>query len=169
LLISLVSIYGRKWSLISKSFYGGRGYHCHLRYRSINPRIKRGAWEKNEDQKIIEGIKVYGKQWCKIANKFFSDRTGKQIRDRYTSYLDPAINKNKFSTEEDLKILKLHNKYGNKWNLIRQFVPGRSGDCIKNRFNSSIKRNKKLLMVTNSPTCDVVSIFNLTINLFVFI
>jgi hypothetical protein len=70
--------------------------------------------------------------------------TGKQIRDRYTNYLDPAICKSKFSTEEDFQILQLHNKYGNKWILIKQFVPGRSGDCIKNRFNSSIKRNKKL-------------------------
>jgi hypothetical protein len=118
LLISLVSIHRRRWSSISKSFKGKTGQHCNLRYRSINPNGKKGTWEPFEDQKIIKGVKLYGKQWSRIAKALFSNRNGKQVRDRYTNYLDPEINKGKFSTEEDLQILELHNKYGNKWKLI---------------------------------------------------
>jgi hypothetical protein len=157
LLISLVSIHKRKWLLISKSFKDKTGYNCYLRYRSINPDIKKGIWEPFEDENIIEGVKHFGKQWSIIAKTYFSNRYAKQIRDRYMNYLDPTLNKGKFSIEEDYKILSLHNKYGNKWSFIKQFVPGRSSDKIKNRYNASIKRNKKLLMVMGSVNCNLVS------------
>jgi myb proto-oncogene protein len=147
LLISLASTHKKKWSLISKGFKDKTGYHCHQRYQIIDPCIKKGAWEPIEDQKIIEGMRHYSKQWSKIASEYFSDRTGKQVRDRYTNNLDPEINKSKFTIEEDLRILDLYKKYGKRWSLFKQFIPGRSSDSIKNRFNSSIKQNKKLSMV----------------------
>jgi hypothetical protein len=158
LLVFLVSTHKRKWSFISKSFKEKTGYQCYLRYNSINPSIKKGAWETIEDQKLIEGMRLFGKQWSKIASQLFRNRNSKQIRDRYTNYLDPAINKGKFSPEEDLQILDLYKRFGNKWSLIKQFVPGRSSDSIKNRFNSSIKRNKKLTMEINFLNCILVSI-----------
>jgi hypothetical protein len=158
LLISLVSIHGRRWSSISINFNGKTAQHCNLRYCSINPSNKKGAWEPFEDKKIIEGVKNHSNHWSRIAKAFFTNRTGKQVRDRYINYLDPKINKGKFSTEEDLQILELYNKYGSKWCLIKQFLPGRSSDCIKNRFNSSIKRNKKLCMMINSQSCNIVSV-----------
>jgi hypothetical protein len=163
LLVFLVSMHKRKWSFISKSFKEKTGYQCYKRYNSINPSIKKGAWETFEDQKLIEGMRQFGKQWSRIASKFFSNRNVKQIRDRYTNYLDPNINKGKFSPEEDLQILTLYKKYGNKWSLIKQFVSRRSRDCIKNRFNSSIKRNKKLAMEVNFLTCNLVIIYCLTV------
>jgi hypothetical protein len=73
--LSLVSIHSRWWSSISKSFKDKTGQHCYLRFLSINPSTKKGIWELFEDQKIIEGLKFYGKQW--------SNRVAKQIRDRY--------------------------------------------------------------------------------------
>jgi hypothetical protein len=154
LLISLASTHKKKWSLISKNFKGKTGYHCQQRYQITNPCIKKGAWEPFEDQKIIEGVRHYNKQWRRIASEYFSNRTGKQIRDRSTNYLDPEINKSKFTIEEDLRILDLYKKYGKKWSLLKQFVPGRSSDSIKNRFNSSIKQNKKLSMVSDYLTFD---------------
>jgi hypothetical protein len=163
LLLFLVSTHKRKWSLISKSFKEKTGYQCYLRYNSINPSIKKGAWEPFEDQKLIEGMRQFGKQWSRIASQFFSNRNAKQIRDRYTNYLDPVINKGKFSPEEDLQILDLYKRFGNKWSLIKQFVPGRSSDSIKNRFNSSIKRNKKLAMEINFLTCILVISYCLTV------
>jgi hypothetical protein len=108
-------------------------------------------------------MRQFGKQWSKIASQFFHNRNAKQIRDRYTNYLDPAINNSNFSPKEDLQILDLYNRYGNKWSLIKQFVQGRSSDCIKNRFNSSIKRNKKLSMEINFLNCIIVIIYCLTV------
>jgi myb proto-oncogene protein len=158
LLISLANVHERKWRIISASLQDKTGYDCYLRYRSINPDLKKGSWEPAEDQKIIEGMKVWGRRWSRIASSFFSNRNAKQIRERYTNYLDTDVKKGKFSINEDVKILQMHNKYGNKWSFIKLFIPGRSSDSIKNRFNSSIKRNKKLFIVINTLNSDMVSL-----------
>jgi myb proto-oncogene protein len=147
-LISLVQSRKRKnWKKISRIIGNKSEYQCSLRYRSINPSLRKGAWEPAEDKKILDAIKVHGKKWNKIAAAAFTDRNAKQIRDRYINYLDPEIVKDKFTPDEDLLILDLHNKHGNKWSFIRQFIPHRSSDMIKNRYNSSISRNKKLFAV----------------------
>ena len=76
-------------------------------------------------------------------------RTGKQIRDKFLNSLDTRYNKRKFSKEEDKMILKYHEIYGNKWSEIAKKLKSRTGDMIKNRFYSFLKRkllnNKSLL------------------------
>jgi myb proto-oncogene protein len=159
LLISLTLLHQRKWTIICKSFENKTHKQCHLRYLSINPSIKKGLWESAEDQKLLEGISLYGRKWSKVAKVCFSNRTPKQIRERYINYLDPEVKKGKFSLDEEIRILELHNRFGNKWKLISQFVPGRPSDAIKNRFNSSIKRNVKKLKVLIFLNCKIVSIW----------
>ena len=76
-------------------------------------------------------------------------RTGKQIRDRFLNSLDIRFKKGKFSKEEDKIILKYHKIYGNKWSKIAKKMKARTGDMVKNRFYSSLKKklqnNKQLL------------------------
>ena len=79
-------------------------------------------------------------------------RTGKQIRDRFLNVLDNNLNREKFTFEEDQKIIKLYKSYGKSWSRIAKSLKGRTGDMVKNRFYSSLqkiveKRNlkKKLL------------------------
>ena len=59
---------------------------------------------------------------CLIVPKYFTiyiDRTWKQLRDKYTNYLRPDINKDDWSIEEDQKILKLISEHGTKWKTIQ--------------------------------------------------
>jgi hypothetical protein len=133
----------RSWTNISNLIKTKTPYQCFLRFRSVNPNLKKGTWDSEEDIRIVHDVMKHGFKWFLIA-KGFTSRNAKQIRDRYINYLDPNIIKTKFSTEEDLMILDLHSRYGNRWSIIRQFMPNRSADMIKNRYNSSVKRNKKL-------------------------
>jgi hypothetical protein len=157
ILIALVlSQQRRSWQKIAETLANKTPYDCYLRFRSINPNLRKGAWDPTEDAKVLDAVKIYGKRWNKIA-KVFTNRNAKQIRDRYINYLDPDIVKGKFTVDEDLLILDLHSKYGNRWSFIRKFIPHRSSDMIKNRYNSSISRNKKLLTVLRSLNPDKVS------------
>ena len=52
-------------------------------------------------------------------------RTGKQIRERFLNNLDPEINNEKFSEEEDLLILKQYRIFGPKWSEISKALQRR--------------------------------------------
>jgi hypothetical protein len=133
-----------QWTKISTLLPGKTPYQCYLRYRSIRPGLKKGSWTKEEDNRIAEGIELFGKQWAMIAKALFNNRNSKQIRDRYINYLDPRLKKEKFTVNEDMLILELFEKYGPKWSIIQRHLDGRSSDAIKNRYNSSIRRNKQI-------------------------
>jgi myb proto-oncogene protein len=144
-LISLVKS-ETSWSKISNKFTDKTQYDCNLRYRSINPSLKKGFWDEEEDKKLLKAVKVNGKRWEKIANGF-SGRNAKQIRDRYVNYLDPGMKKEKFTNDEDMLIYQLHKQFGSKWRKYCKYFEGRSADMIKNRYNSSICKNENFIKI----------------------
>jgi hypothetical protein len=144
-LISLVKS-ETSWSKISNEFADKTQYDCKLRYRSINPNLKKGAWDEVEDKNLLEAVKVHGKKWQKIAQEF-TGRNAKQIRDRYINYLDPDLKKGKFTNDEDMLIYQKHEKLGTMWREYCKYIPGRSADVIKNRYNSSICRNEDFFKI----------------------
>jgi hypothetical protein len=153
-LIGLARKFNEKhWREISDNFANKNPLQCFSRYKRIKPGIIKGSWTKEEDDQIVQLVKVYGKSWSKIS-KILISRNGKQIRDRYINVLDPFIKKGKFSEDEDQKLIELYYKYGPKWSTISKFFPNRTADMIKNRFHSSIKRtiNKNTNNNDNSST-----------------
>ena len=129
----------RHWKDISKNFKNKNPLQCFSRYKRIKPGIIKGTWSREEDNKIISLVDIYGKSWSKIA-KIIKSRNGKQIRDRYINVLDPDVKKGKFSYKEDKKIRDLYLQHGPRWATISRGLPNRTPDMIKNRFHSSIKK-----------------------------
>ena len=66
-------------------------------------------WTYEEDQKLIELHKQYGKQWGVIA-QHIKTRTASQVAARWEKCLDPALTKGPFTQEEDQLILIMLNK-----------------------------------------------------------
>ncbi|CAF1614996.1 unnamed protein product [Rotaria magnacalcarata] len=132
----------KDWSCISKYVGNGRtDAQCQHRWeRFLDPSITKGPWTDEEDKKVVELVHDYGaRQWSLIA-KELKGRVGKQCRERWHNHLNPLINKNPWTSEENLRLFILHQHFGNKWAEIARYFNGRSDNSIKNHWNSSMKK-----------------------------
>ena len=98
------------------------------------PVCKKTKWQPEEDRILLQGIQTFGcGKWTKIA-KLLPGRNPKQCRERYIGQLDPSLNHNEWSFDEDNQLITLHKTFGNCWSKISNFMKGRSPNAAKNRF-----------------------------------
>ncbi|CAK79569.1 unnamed protein product (macronuclear) [Paramecium tetraurelia] len=129
------------WRSIAEQLPGRNMNQCSQRWRRLNPQEnnKKKKWEFEDDQKIIQLVQKFDKNWSEIA-KHFPDKSGKQIRERYINKLDPSINMSSWTKEEDNIILNFYKENGPKWCMISKQLKGRPENFVKNRFYSYIRR-----------------------------
>jgi hypothetical protein len=109
------------------------------KYGRLN-KVKR-PWTKDEDMKLKEWVETNGpRKWTKCACVAIANRSGKQCRDRWLDYLNPALKKGEWTSREDSLILQWYRVYGAAWVKIANHVPGRSGSAVKNRFYCKLSK-----------------------------
>jgi len=119
------------------------------------PRERR-EWTQYEDARLLRAIEEIGgcHSWREIAEKAKIKRTDKQCRDRWIHSLNPNLNREPFSEEEDEKIIR-YLKEGRRITDIAASLKGRSSLHVKNRIISLRKiekeeKGKELLKSWNS-------------------
>lgn len=97
---------GKSWKKIAECFKDRTDVQCLHRWQKVlDPELVKGAWSKEEDDRLIELVNIHGpKKWSTIAQEL-AGRIGKQCRERWHNHLNPAINKEAWTHEEELTLL----------------------------------------------------------------
>lgn len=146
LLLQMIEKYeGKHWKEIAKTFPGRTAPECNKRWKVLRPINKRKPWDHEEDALLLSLVRQYDHDWAAISSKM-SGRSGKQIRERFLGTLNPAINRKKWTKEEDQIILTMYYQNGSRWREISRALENRPENMVKNRFYSHIK---KKMMIQN--------------------
>ncbi|XP_073129630.1 transcription factor MYB108-like [Henckelia pumila] len=114
--------------------------------------IRRGPWTVEEDFTLMNYIARHGEgRWNSLSRCAGLNRTGKSCRLRWLNYLRPDVRRGNITLEEQLLILELHSRWGNRWSKIAQHLPGRTDNEIKNYWRTRVQKHAKQLK------CDVNS------------
>ncbi|TQD81356.1 hypothetical protein C1H46_033074 [Malus baccata] len=84
---------------------------------------KKGLWTKEEDEFLLDYIRVHGRgRWNRIPKVTGLRRSGKSCRLRWLNHLSPNVKRGDFSEEEEDLIIRLHNLLGNSSSAAQELA-----------------------------------------------
>nr|URY18810.1 MYB protein [Zanthoxylum bungeanum] len=115
--------------------------------------LRRGPWTLEEDTLLIHYIARHGEgRWNFLAKHSGLKRTGKSCRLRWLNYLKPDVKRGNLTPQEQISILELHSKWGNRWSKIAQHLPGRTDNEIKNYWRTRVQKQARHLKIDANST-----------------
>ncbi|GLT36963.1 hypothetical protein SLA2020_113070 [Shorea laevis] len=118
------------------------------------------SWTQEEDDILREQISLHGTEnWTIIASKF-KDKTTRQCRRRWYTYLNSDFKKGGWSPEEDMLLCEAQKIFGNRWTEIAKVVSGRTDNAVKNRFSTLCKKRAKYEALAKENSSSFINLNN---------
>ncbi|KAL0327190.1 UNVERIFIED_CONTAM: Transcription factor [Sesamum angustifolium] len=130
-------------------------------YHGVDYLNRTWMFGSQEDDILREQIRLHGTEnWAIIASKF-KDKTTRQCRRRWFTYLNSDFKRGGWSPEEDMLLCEAQKIFGNRWTEIAKMVSGRTDNAVKNRFTTLCKkRAKREALVKENSTTSYINLNN---------
>ncbi|KAD7116488.1 hypothetical protein E3N88_03756 [Mikania micrantha] len=109
--------------------------------QKINP-MKLGSMNRKREREAYSFLGL--KSWAIVASKF-KDKSTRQCRRRWFTYLNSDFKKGGWSQEEDMLLCEAQKIFGNRWTEIAKVVSGR-----EQRMKRWAKENDKCYITINN-------------------
>lgn len=122
-LLNFVAQLGGRWALISKHMEGRTENSVKTRFHSLQRKEARNRkWSKEEDDKIIEAVLQYGREFDKI-DSLIKGRTKGQIKKRFSilTQQKPDLIRNVYAVEESIRQRKAAEAMANTPNSLQNY------------------------------------------------
>jgi hypothetical protein len=142
------------WEAVAGMMPGRNAKQCKNRYcyhlvpgTNLPSLAVKRRFTPDEDAWLIASVELqlrqYGRIDWKAVAKEVPGRNARQCRERWLNRLDTDINHNSFTPEEDALLIKMVNKYGQKWSFFTRLFLGRTDVHLRNRYSLLMRRENK--------------------------
>ncbi|CAD8074292.1 unnamed protein product [Paramecium primaurelia] len=115
-------------------------------------------WQPEEDQRLRKLYQEYQGNWSKII-QFMPDRNISQCSQRWRR-INPIQSKQKWTHDEDTKLISMVTIEGKNWTKLAKNFPGRTGKQIRERYLNKLDPNLNFVAWTEQEDQEIVKYYN---------
>ncbi|OZJ05045.1 hypothetical protein BZG36_02079 [Bifiguratus adelaidae] len=132
--------YGEEWRKIAQAVGTRTAKQCLEKWKTgLHPFSKKGFWSSDEDRALLSIMsKIQHKDWHQASLLMHEQgfrRSSRACMQRFTYWLDPEIDRSRWTPEEDALLLQVGTKFGNRMRpVVNQLTKKRSVKQAWNRY-----------------------------------